>query len=395
MTPEATRRFQALEDQAHDLISFFCSLDYNMVAPAIIQPAEVFLDAVGEELRARTYVFTDPEGAELCMRPDLTIPTCRLHWDRCRFDGANTLARYCYNGPAFRFQPAGSDKNHPREFRHLGIERFGDRDRERSEIEVLQVIVAALRRAGLSEFKIRIGDLGIFHELLSAVEIPSRWRERLRAQFWRPDAFRAELRQMTTQPDARIDGLPEDLLSLIKGQEPLAAERILAVYLDEQKIDVIGTRSLTEITESLLGALEDADAEALPQPTAELIENYLQVSAPARAAGARLRDLMQQADVDISPALETFTQRLKHLADTDIDPARVEFSAEFGRSLAYYTGFVFEIVTDDLGPDSPIAGGGRYDSLMKMVGASADVPAVGAIIHTERLLNAVSEGADV
>ncbi|MEO1794423.1 MAG: ATP phosphoribosyltransferase regulatory subunit, partial [Pseudomonadota bacterium] len=85
----------------------------------------------------------------------------------------------------------------------------------------------------------------------------------------------------------------------------------------------------------------------------------------------------------------------KHLADTDIDPARVEFSAEFGRSLAYYTGFVFEIVTDDLGPDSPIAGGGRYDSLMKMVGASADVPAVGAIIHTERLLNAVSEGADV
>ena len=55
---------------------------YERVAPAIIQPAGVFLDVVGESLRARTYVFTDPDGEELCLRPDLTVPTCRLYLDR-------------------------------------------------------------------------------------------------------------------------------------------------------------------------------------------------------------------------------------------------------------------------------------------------------------------------
>jgi ATP phosphoribosyltransferase regulatory subunit len=36
-----------------------------------------------------------------------------------------------------------------------------------------------------------------------------------------------------------------------------------------------------------------------------------------------------------------------------------------------------------------VAGGGRYDSLLAQVGAPANVPAVGASIHTERLLAAL------
>ena len=66
------------------------------------------------------------------------------------------------------------------------------------------------------------------------------------------------------------------------------------------------------------------------------------------------------------------------------------FSAEFGRNLEYYTGFVFEIVVPELGPKSPVAGGGRYDSLLADVGAPAPVPAVGSSIHTERLLAVLS-----
>src|SRR5215475_6983103 len=72
---------------------------YERIAPAVIQPAGLFLDVVGESLRARTYVFTDPDGAELCLRPDLTVPTCRLHLER--HAQPNTPARYCYSGSAF------------------------------------------------------------------------------------------------------------------------------------------------------------------------------------------------------------------------------------------------------------------------------------------------------
>jgi len=98
---------------------------------------------------------------------------------------------------------------------------------------------------------------------------------------------------------------------------------------------------------------------------------------------------MRDTGVDISPALESYHKRLQLLADLGVDVTRAEFSAEFGRSLEYYTGFVFEVLVPDLGKRSPVAGGGRYDGLMRMCGAPADVAAVGGAIHTERLLKAV------
>jgi ATP phosphoribosyltransferase regulatory subunit len=49
-------------------------------------------------------------------------------------------------------------------------------------------------------------------------------------------------------------------------------------------------------------------------------------------------------------------------------------------------------VTPGLGRRSPVAGGGRYDHLLKAVGAPVDVPAVGAAVHTDRLVTALANG---
>ena len=97
---------EALEAQAQRLMGTFVRAGYEQIAPTIIQPAGLFLDVIGEALRARTYVFTDPDGEELCLRPDLTVPTCRLHL--ARHPAGGVPARYCYNGPAFRYQPGGA-----------------------------------------------------------------------------------------------------------------------------------------------------------------------------------------------------------------------------------------------------------------------------------------------
>jgi len=257
--------------------------------------------------------------------------------------------------------------------------------------EVLAHIVEALRRAGLKNFRIRIGDLRIFRDLLTALDLPERWRQRLRAHFWQPEAFRAELREMTTRPAASIEGLPDELISAIRGSDIDGAERAVVAYLEANQIEPIGTRSVNEIAASLMGAIEDAQSRALPEATAALIERYLSVVAPARAAGARMKDLMHQNDVDLGDALDAYQRRLKFLAELPVEPSAIEFRAEFGRALEYYTGFVFEVISDTVGETSPIAGGGRYDGLMRVVGATVDVPAVGAMIHTERLLAAVSE----
>ncbi len=110
MVAESARAFDALERQANQLVELFQAAGYERVAPAIIQPASIFLDRVGEAMRGRTYVFTDAEGQELCLRPDLTIPVARLYMERHPL--IDVPARYCYNGPAFRQQP-GADQRQP------------------------------------------------------------------------------------------------------------------------------------------------------------------------------------------------------------------------------------------------------------------------------------------
>ena len=70
------------EKLTRELRSVFEAAGCERVEPSVLQPADVFLDRSGEDIRRRLYMFTDPGGTELCLRPDLTIPTCRLFLER-------------------------------------------------------------------------------------------------------------------------------------------------------------------------------------------------------------------------------------------------------------------------------------------------------------------------
>lgn len=390
MPPETAQRFEDLAAQAQRLMAVFTRAGYEHVAPAIIQPAGLFLDVIGESLRARTYVFTDPDGEELCLRPDLTVPTCRLHL--ARYPAGDTAARYCYSGSTFRYQPLGADSAHPREFRQAGIEAFADADREQADAEVVGLIVAALRDAGLADFRLRIGDLGLFTALIDALDMPRRWRRRLRHHFWRPDAFRSELARLTSAEKLAAHGLPAELVAALDPERLEQAAALVEDHLGKSGLELIGTRTLPEIAERLVTEAADAREQPLSADTAALIESYVAVKAPAGEAAARIRSLAAKRGVMLTGALEAFERRLQLLEAAGVDLSSCEFSAEFGRNLEYYTGFVFEIVTPELGPKSPVAGGGRYDSLLADVGAPSPIPAVGSSIHTERLLAALAGG---
>ena len=395
MAAESTQQFAALEAQAQVLMPVFTKAGHEFVAPAVIQPADVFLDVIGENLRARTYVFNDPDGAELCLRPDLTVPTCRLHIARNSNPAA--AAKYCYNGSAFRFQPQGADDAHPREFRQAGIESFGDANREAAEAETIALIVKALEAAGLKNWSLQIGDLGLFRAVLNAVQLPGRWQKRLSDAFWRPDAFRAELQRLTTSPGAAAKSLPAEVISAVRPGDPGATAIALQSYLDRNQIEVFGTRSVEEMAERLADIAVDASARPLDPASAVLIEAYVRIKGPALKAGETIAKLLSGTKGGGShtpggAALDAYDRRLALLSNAGIALDRVAFSAEFGRNLEYYTGLVFEARVPQLDSASPVAGGGRYDGLMRAAGAAVDVPAVGGAIHTERLLSVVNGG---
>ncbi len=387
MSAEAVKQFEELKDQANVVAAIFSDAGYEQIVPSIIQPADVFLDVIGESLRGRTYVFSDPEGEELCLRPDLTVPTARLYLER--FPEADTKARYAYNGPAFRFQPSGSEKTNPREFFHAGVERLGGMERDIEDANVVAILVEAVQEAGLENFRLKIGDLELFNALLKALEIPNRWQTRLRHQFWRPEHFRELVHRLSSEDQDAVMTVPPDLVAELDPGKPIEAQKLIAAYLDANNIPMIGARTLAEITQHLLEEVEDVRTEPLSTEAANLIEAYVGITAPPRAAGARIADLIAESGIDLAKELDDFRKRIERMAEAGIDFANAEFSAEFGRNLEYYSGLVFELNVEGMTDRFPIAGGGRYDELLQTIGAPHMVPAVGGAIHTERLLAAV------
>src|SRR5881392_4446212 len=103
----------APEARAEALVAAFERAGYARVAPAILQPAEPFLDLSGEDIRKRMYLTADADGRELCLRPDLTIPVSR---DYLASPAAGSSQGYCYLGPVFRHR-----SQEPSEFLQAGI----------------------------------------------------------------------------------------------------------------------------------------------------------------------------------------------------------------------------------------------------------------------------------
>jgi len=386
MAAESARKFEALEAQAATLLDVFKRGGYEQVAPSIIQPADIFLDQIGEAIRGRTYVFTDLSGEELCLRPDLTVPVSRLYLER--HPRADVEARYCYNGPAFRFQRKGASQTHPREFRQAGIECFGVADRDSADIEVILLAADAVRAAGLGEFRFRFGDIALFFALLDVLSLPERWRLKLRHYFWRPPAFHALLSRLAKGESAESDGPAAELAATLPVQDRALAMEAVATYLEANDLMLAGNRTLGEITDRLLDHAADLRAEPLPREVATVIDYFLAVEASSREAIDRIATIGKGAGIDLGPALCVLSRRFDLLEETGVNVDAATFATEFGRDLEYYSGLVFQI---EVGGDktSPIAGGGRYDGLLRSVGARAEVPAVGSAIHTERLLASV------
>lgn len=382
-------RFADLELQALAMMRLLVEAGYEVVAPAIIQPADVFLDVVGEALRARTYVFSDPDGAELCLRPDITVPVARLHLSRN--PAADRLARYCYNGPAFRYQPAGAGAAHPREFRQAGLELLGAADRAAADAEVVVLTLRALEAASLQGYSVRIGDIAIVASLLDALDMPPRWRRRLMDRFWRPEAFRAELKRLSSDPGEACRRLDEELRGAICTDDVDETARHIATLTRRRGLELAGARSVADIAERLIEVAEDASLAPLPASVGALIGELLAIEAPAPRAGERIDRLVRAAGLDLSPVLEAGAVRLERIARAGIPVEPFTFEADFGRTIEYYSGFVFEVHGPALDPSSPVAGGGRYDRLMRVIGGR-DIAAVGSAIHTERVLASVAPG---
>jgi ATP phosphoribosyltransferase regulatory subunit len=349
---------------------YFRDAGFVHVEPAILQSTAPFLDMSGEDVRGRLFLTAGPEGEELCLRPDFTIPVCLLHLQ----SGARE-ARYAYLGPVFRAR-AGAEG----ELMQTGLESFGRRDIEAADAEILGLALEAADAAGAGPLKVRIGDARVFDGVISALGLPEYWRRRVRRGVARGLPLEKVLDRGGLTPFSKAG-----VLAALERADHDGAKALVQDLLSIAGISTVGGRSPSEIADRFLEQAASRGDSGLGAEQMHALERFLSISGHPDAAARALRALAKEAGLAIDKALCSFEERTGFLAARGLAVDEFSYGAGFVRDLDYYTGFVFEAVSTDPAALKPILGGGRYDGLAHKLGAAQETPAVGAAIWLDRL----------
>ena len=366
----------APEARADALIAAFERAGYARVTPAILQPAEPFLDLSGEDIRKRMYLTSDPQGRELCLRPDLTIP---VSCDYLASPAAGKPRGFCYLGPVFRHRPDGGG-----EFLQAGIESFGRKDTAAADAEMLALGLDATAHYGLAAPEIRMGDVGLFSALVAALDLAPAWKRRLIKDFNHKTSLAQDLDRLTV---GAANARPEyqGVLAALAGADPKGAHALVTDLLSIAGITAVGGRSVSEIADHFLEQAALGAQASLPRPTRALIEKFLAIAGDPAQASAELGAFAREARIALEPALDLFESRIRAFAACGVEVSRIRFSTAFGRGLDYYTGFVFELHDPRAHANGPLVAGGRYDELLTRLGSPRAISAVGFAVWIERL----------
>ena len=155
--------------------------------------------------------------------------------------------------------------------------------------------------------------------------------------------------------------------------------------VDAAGIAAVGGRTPSEIADRFLEQAALANGSGSHERAAEILRAYLAIRGTVKECAGKLEAFAKNSGLDISEALDAFKNRLDAIVAKGLNPAGITFSADFGRRLDFYTGFVFEIHSRKRDAGGQLVGGGRYDRLVKLLGADREVPAIGFSIWLDRV----------
>ena len=280
----------------------------------VLEPLELYIEKSGEEIVGQLFNFEDRGGRAVALRPEMTPSLARLIGAK-----ANSLKRpikWFNIGEHYRYEKP--QKGRLRAFYQFNVDIFGEAG-PAADAELIALLVQALRAFGLDskDFKVRLSDRDLWLLILTA------------------------------------EGLDEDgsatVLGIIDKLERTAREQTV-----EKLAQVLG-----EGAAAFLDRIEEVIA----------IRDF-------DALSAYISNLSLEGDV-----AEQAKQRLDDwkalLSGLESSGAGDFIHIDLGivRGLAYYTGFVFEAF-EASGEGRALAGGGRYDALVKKLGGP-EMSAVG------------------
>ena len=318
--------------------------------------ANHILQRSGENFKKFIFSFTDQNGRELCLRPDLTIASC-LRYLKLNIKGKEKIF---YNGEAYRKSQNRADSIIRSQ---IGFEIIGSKNEKKDDKVIIDTALKSLQNLSYTSGTLKIGNVQIFNLLIEKLDIPKRWKLRLVRHFWREDYFNDLLKRLETNSDV----------------DPTIVEVDKKRYknmLKDDKKKIIAGRSIEEILNRFNKKIKDPRRTNEGKKISQIIRKFLKISCPIDQAAIQLNSFFKKNDINIFVEQNYFSISKNRIMKLD-----VEFSASFGRQLEYYTGMVFKIDIKNKLQKKNILNGGRYDKLISNLGGKKETPAVGAAFN--------------
>ncbi len=290
------------------------SFGFSEFEPPVLEQLDLFTEKSGEEIKSQLFEFVDKGGRAVSLRPEMTPSLARMVGAKAA--GIRRPVKWFAIGENYRYER--QQKGRLRAFFQYNADILGEESLD-ADAEVIALLIESLRGFGLTEneFKLRLGDRTLWVLFLESAGVP----------------------------DAKIISV----LSVI------------------DKLEKVSPEALREMTVAALDGT-GLDADALVGK----IKNFISLRDldSMRAAFDADGELAERVDARIAD-----WRKLVSILESLGVGAFISPDLGIVRGLAYYTGFVFEAF-QTVGTGRALAGGGRYDNLVKKLGYQ-DMPAVG------------------
>ncbi|MGJ8649920.1 MAG: histidine--tRNA ligase [Opitutaceae bacterium] len=280
----------------------------------VLEPLELYIEKSGEEIVGQLFNFEDRGGRAVALRPEMTPSLARLVGAKA--NGLKRPIKWFNIGEHYRYERP--QKGRLRAFYQYNVDIFGEAG-PGADAELIALLVQALQAFGLGsdDFKVRLSDRDLWLHMLAAEGLDE-------------------------AASATVLGIIDKLERMDRSK---AIERLAPVIGDE--------------AEAFLGRIE----EVIAIRDFDTLTTYMQNLAPEGDIADQIRTRLGE--------WEQLMNRLHAAGAGEF----IQIDLGIVRGLAYYTGFVFEAF-EASGEGRALAGGGRYDALVKKLGGP-DMPAVG------------------
>lgn len=148
--------YQAVEKKVEDIARFY---RFDKIETPILEETELFTKGVGQSsdvVEKQMYTFRTKGGDSVTLRPEGTAPVVRSYIQHGMIALPSPVKLY-YNEPFFRYERP--QRGRLREFHQIGFEVFGENS-PAIDGELIQIAYVILKEVGLNDLRIEVNSIG-------------------------------------------------------------------------------------------------------------------------------------------------------------------------------------------------------------------------------------------